>query len=141
MLMVEPTTRGYSKGFTLTEMVIALALFGIISVSIVNTIGLTQQAQRNERYLDLANTTAKQIIEEARNGQYTALTASTAGISYDRAYDVPSELPNGYANIVVSQSTTMPDFKRVDVTVGYKIGTLDRHVNESAIIGLGGITQ
>ncbi|MFZ1361295.1 MAG: type II secretion system protein [Candidatus Saccharimonadales bacterium] len=123
------------QGFTLTEIIVTLAIFGIVMVAIIGAVSTTQSAQQNERYLDLANTTAKQIIEETRNGQY----ASLANTSYNRTANVPASLPDGHATMVVSQSADMPDTKRIEVTVGYKIGSYDRAVTQTAYITESGI--
>ena len=124
-------------GFTITEMIVALSLFGLSVISIMGAMATIQQSQRSERYLDIANTTAKQIIEEARNGGYTSVTA---GQSYDRTSSVPASLPSGAATLSVSASDSMPDFKQLDVDVSYKVGNLTKHVYSSAIIGKGGIS-
>lgn len=128
---------GRQAGFTITEMVVALTLFGLSIITVMGTMNTIQQSQRSERYLDLANTAAKQIIEEARNGGYEALVA---GQSYDRTSSVSDTLPGRAATLSVSASTSMPDFKQVDVDVAYNVGSVTRHVYSSAIIGKGGIT-
>ncbi len=135
--MIKPNIKHYSQGFTLTELVVALAVFGIITISIVSLINVSQEAQRSERYLDLANTAARQIVEQARNGGYDTLVA---GQSYTRTDQVSDLLPDRAASLSVSASSDMPDFKRLDVDVSYKVGSLTRHVYSSAIIGKGGIT-
>lgn len=126
-----------SRGFTLIELVVALAVFGIITVSVISLVTVTQEAQRSEHYLDLANTAARQIVEQARNGSYDALQA---GETYDRTDFVSEQLPEGEASLQVSASSDLPDFKRLDVDVSYKVGSLTRHAYASAIIGKGGIT-
>lgn len=131
------SVRHSSQGFTLTELVVALAVFGIVTVSVISLITVTQEAQRSERSLDLANTAARQIVEQARNGAYDTLTA---GQTYDRTALVPAQLPGGAASLTVSASSDMPDFKRLDVDVSYKVGPLTKHTYTSAIIGKGGIT-
>lgn len=136
-LMTKLKTKHYSEGFTLTELVVALAVFGIVTVAIINMINLMQQTQRSERYLDMANTAAKQIVEQARNGGYDTLVA---GQTYNRTDLVSDLLPGRAASMTVSNSSEMPDFKRLDVDVSYQVGTLTRHVYSSAIIGKGGIT-
>lgn len=135
--MVKPTRRHKSQGFTLTELVVALAVFGIVVVAIISLISVSQQAQRSERYLDLANTAARLIVEHARNGGYDALVS---GQTYSRTDLVSESLPDRSATLIVSASADMPDFKRIDVDVSYKVGSITRHVYSSAIIGKGGIT-
>ncbi len=133
------TKKTHQQGFTITEAIVTLAIFGIMTLAVVGGISATQAAQRNEHYLDIANTTARQIIEESRNGQFATLT--TSGSPYDRTSRVPSTLPQGRATMVVSQSGDMPNFKRLDVTVSYTIGSYTRDVVQTAYIGEGGITQ
>ena len=124
------------KGFTITEMVVALTLFGLSIITVMGTINTIQQAQRSERYLDLANTAARQIIEEARNGGYEALVV---GQTYNRTSSVSTVLPGRGATLQVSASSSLADFKRLDVDVTYTVGTQQRHVYSTAIIGKGGI--
>jgi len=126
-----------SPGFTLTELIVALAVFGIVTMSVINLITTTQEAQRSEQYLDLANTAAREVVEQARNGGYDALVA---GQAYDRTALVSSRLPSGAALMTVSVSNELPDFKRLDVDVSYKVGSLTRHAYASAVVGKGGIT-
>lgn len=130
-------TKQQQTGFTITEMVVSLALFGLLVVGIMSMMGALQQTQRNEKYLELANTVAEDIVEAARNGEYSALTA---GQTYDRTSRVPEELPGGVASMAVSSTTTLPDLKRVEVDVSYEVGTVTRHVYATALIGQGGIT-
>lgn len=135
MLLKRKTRR--QAGFTITEMVVALTLFGLAVITIMGTMNTIQQAQRNERYLDLANTAARQIVEEARNGGYDSLAA---GQTYDRTSSVASTLPGGAASLAVSASSDLPDMKKLDVDVSYNVGTLTRHVYTTALIGKGGIS-
>lgn len=135
MLIKRKTTR--QEGFTITEMIVALALFGLAVIMIMGTMNTIQQAQRSERYLDLANTAARKIVEEARNGGYDSLTA---GQTYDRTSVVSESLPGRAASLSVTASSELPDIKKLSVDVSYQVGTLTRHVYTTALIGKGGIS-
>lgn len=124
------------QGFTITEMVVALALFGLTVVMVMGTMSTIQQAQRSEAYLDLANTAAREIIEDARNGGYDTLVA---GQAYDRTSLVTEDLPGRGASLAVTASSDLPDIKKVDVDVSYNVGALTRHVYMTALIGKEGI--
>lgn len=125
----------HQVGFTITEMVVALALFGLIIVAIMGVMGTLQQAQRSERYLDLANTAARKIVEEARNGGYDALTVGTHNLTSS----VTDALPGRGASLTVGASSDLPEIKKLEVDVSYKVGTATRHVYTTALIGKGGI--
>ena len=124
-------------GFTITEMVVSLALFGLSIIAIFGIMNSTQLTQRSEASLDLANAAARQIIEAARNGGYNSLVA---GQTYNRTSMLPEELSGGSATLAVTLSTDMPDIKRIDVDVSYPVGTLTRHVYSTALIGSKGLS-
>lgn len=134
-MLIKRTTKR-QDGFTITEMVVALALFGLAVVTIMGTMNTLQQAQRSERYLDLANTAARKIVEQSRNGSYDGLAVGT----YNLASSVTDELPGKGATLVVSSSSSLPDIKKLEVDVSYKVGTVTRHVYTTALIGKGGIS-
>lgn len=118
-------------------MVVSLALLGLLVVGIMSMMGAMQQSQRSEQYLEWANTAAEDIVEGARNGEYSSLTA---GQTYDRTSRVSEDLPGRAASMTVSSTTSLPDLKRVEVDVSYTVGTATRHVYTTALIGQGGIT-
>ena len=108
-MLIKRTTKR-QDGFTITEMVVALALFGLAVVTIMGTMNTLQQAQRSERYLDLANTAARKIVEQSRNGSYDGLAVGT----YNLASSVTDELPGKGATLVVSSSSSLPDIKKLE---------------------------
>ena len=128
--------RNRQGGFTITEMVVALSLFGLSIIMIMGTMTTLQETQRNERYLDHANASAREIIEAARNGGYDTLIA---GQTYDRSTSVSDLLPGRAASLTVAASSDMPDIKQIDVDVSYQVGTATRHVYSTALIGKGGV--
>lgn len=123
-------------GLTVVEMVVAVTLFGLFVVAITSTMNTIQQAQRSERYLDLANTAAREIIEKVRNGGYDAVTVG----SHNFTSSVSEAVPGRAATLTVTSSSDLPDIKKLDVDVSYDVGTLKRHVYMTALIGKGGIS-
>lgn len=118
-------------------MVVSLALFGLMIVAVMGAMAVIQQTQRSEQYLDLANTAARKIIEEARNGGYDSLTA---GETYVRTTSVSEQLPGRSASLKVSASSDLPDIKKLEADVSYSVGSTTRHVYMTALIGKGGIS-
>lgn len=131
---IKQRTEG-QKGLTVVEMVVAVTLFALFVVAITGTMNTIQQAQRSERYLDLANTAAREIIERVRNGGYDAIAVG----SHDFTTSVPEAIPGRAATLTVSATSDLPDIKKLEVDVSYDIGTLKRHVYMTALIGKGGI--
>jgi prepilin-type N-terminal cleavage/methylation domain-containing protein len=106
------------KGFTVIELMIAIALFGIVMPSIITAI-LSLNAI-NDRAGDLlyANTIAEGKIESLRSAGYNSLTLGTT--------DFSSELPPTLDN-PRSASYTISSFendvtsgvKEIDITISY----------------------
>lgn len=124
------------KGLTVVEMIVALTLFGLSVIAIIGTMATIQQAQQNERYLDLANTGAREIIERVRNGGYDALAVG----GHDFTSYLPASLPGRVATLTVSVSSDLPDIKKLELQVGYDVGLQKRYVYSTALIGKGGLS-
>lgn len=123
--------RGCEYGVTIVEVIVALVLFGVMMIALTLMISAMQQSQRNEQYLDLANTAAKAIIEDARNGKYDALNP---GSTYTRTDMVSDRLPSKSASLEVTQPTAYADHKQVKVTVSYLVGSEPKSVVMTAMI-------
>ncbi len=123
------------QGVTIVEVIVAVVLFGVMMTAMALMISAMQQSQRNEQYLDLANTAAKAIIEDARNSKYATLSI---GSTYSRTDMVSDRLPNKNAILEVTQPAAYNDRKQVKVTVSYTVGTDTRSVVMTAIISARG---
>jgi hypothetical protein len=96
-----------------------------------------QNVQKQTYYIDAATRAAQREIETLRNDNYNALTP---GQTIDFTADLPSALPRGSTGqAVVSQPSA--DLRRVDVTVKYKVGSQQKSIELSSLIGVIGITQ
>lgn len=111
MLMVKPR----SAGFTITEVLIALALFAIVvplfTVAITNLTAINNRA----RDLVLANIVAQNKIEILRSAGYNSIS--------DGVVDFSSDLPSTLAEPkTASYEVTSPavGVKAVTVTISYK---------------------
>lgn len=125
-------------GFTVIEVLVAVSIFAISIISIATLAASLQQAHRNNQYLAIASTAAKDIIEIARNTEYGSLKY---GETINKNSILPSNLPNGNASLTTVYVEGTYALKRVDVTVTYTVGTDTRKVMLSSFIGLSGITQ
>lgn len=125
------------SGFTITEVVVVLAVFSIGIVMLSSLIGSVQQLQQNARYLDLATQAARAEIEYIRNSQYTTITNGTSFTS-----SLPPTLPSGSTGTVaVSVPANAPSSKQVDVTVKFPVGSLTKQVTISAYVDAPGSTS
>ena len=115
----------------------AMGVFGLVMVAVIGMISANQQAQVQGRYYDIAASSARRIVETARNGGYDSLVA---GQTYSRTASLPEGLPGGAASMTISMPTGATEVKRIDVDVSYTVGATTRHAYSSAMIGKGGIT-
>lgn len=125
-----------NSGFTLVEMVAAIAIIGIVITSVVSLFGSIQSTQRKTAYMESATRAAQREMESLRNNNFNNLTA---GQSIDFTSQLPSTLKNKNGTVTVSEPYT--GLKRVDVTVTYNEGSTQKNVSISSLVGILGITQ
>ena len=126
-------------GFTIVETLVAISIFAIAIISIATLAGSLQQSHRNNQYLNVAMTEAKDIIEMARSTEYGSLQY---GSTVDKTSELTdSNLPNGTASMTTNYVEGTYGLKRIDVTVSYVVNSDTRTVQLSSIIGLWGTAQ
>lgn len=123
-------------GFTLVELVVSIAVIGIVVTSVVSLFGSIQSTQRRTAYLETATRAAQREMESLRNNNYNSLTA---GQSIDFSGQLPVSLKNRSGTVAVSEPS--PGLKRVDISVVYYEGDSRQEVNLSSLVGILGITQ
>ena len=124
-------------GFTIVELLVALAVIGITVGSLSSMFISIRNVQQQTVYADSATRAAQREIETLRNDNYASLTP---GQTIDFTSQLTSGLPPGSSGSVqVSQPAT--DLRRVDVTVTYKSDGKQHNTTLSSLIGVIGITQ
>lgn len=119
-------------GFTIVEMITATVLFGIAIVMMTSLLGLIQDSQRNATYFTVATHAVRSEVERLRSSGYDSLTN---GSTYP--FSVPDTLPSGSSGstvVAASNPANAPDSKKIDVTVTYPIGNVNKTVTISAYV-------
>ncbi len=125
-------------GFTVAEIIVVVAVFTTMMISLASFSSILQGVQRNGRYLDIATNAAKDEIETLRNSNYALLTP---GQTIDITSSLPNTLPAGSTGSAAISDPALANLKRVDVTISYPSGTYPHTVKLSALIGASGLTQ
>lgn len=125
------------SGFTLVELIVAIAVMGLVVVGLTNLYISIETTQRKSQRLEVATRAGERQIESLRNSQYNNLTP---GVDINFTNDLPADLPAPRSGVVV---VTEPEdgLRRVDVTITYKDGVGTRTVKQSSLIGVIGIGQ
>lgn len=124
-------------GFTLVELLVGLAVLGVLSIGLVTLFDTVQTIQRSGQYQEAATLAAQREIESLRNSNYNGLAA---GSTITFTSDLPDILPGTKSGTaVISEPAT--GLKRVDVTVSYVYKGTAKQVKVSSLIGELGITQ
>ncbi|HET7320325.1 MAG TPA: prepilin-type N-terminal cleavage/methylation domain-containing protein, partial [Candidatus Saccharimonadales bacterium] len=107
--------RNTSEGFTLVELLVAIAVGAIVVASLnVMVSGYLHVSQRG-RYLNATNSFVEGKVEALRNSGYNAVPAGTSSLTSQ----LPSMLPpSRSASMTVSSPSS--GLKQVDITVSYK---------------------
>ncbi len=126
------------SGFTLVELIVAIAVTGLVLGGIVNLYIGIQTMQRRTYHTELATRAGERQVESLRNAQYINLEP---GVDIDFSDDLPADLPSPKTGTVVV-SEPSEGLRRVDVTITYRDGSSgSRTVKQSSLIGVIGIAQ
>ena len=126
-----------SAGFTIIEVLVAMVVLGIMIISVTELFISIDATQRRSRRLESATRAAESKIESLRNSHYNTLTPGTP-------LDFTAELPPGLPeprSATVDVSEPAVGLRRLDVTVTYREGALDKEVQLSALLGDIGLAQ
>lgn len=125
------------SGFTLVELVVAIAVIGLLVTGVTSLYITIETTQRKTRLLETATRAGEKKIEELRNNHYNTLTN---GSTIDFTTELPSTLPEPHSGTVdVSEPT--PGVKRVDLNITYRDGRIDKEVELTSMIGVLGLGQ
>ncbi len=126
-----------SKGFTLVELIVAIAIIGLMTTGITSLYVAIEKTQRKTKLLETATRVGEKKIEELRNNHYNSLQNDSV-ITFTN--ELPDTLPSPRSG-TVSISEPVAGIKRVDLNITYKDGSKDREVELSSFIGVLGIGQ
>src|SRR3990167_8392198 len=114
-----------STGFTIIEVVVTMAVVGMMIIALTNLVISVGAIQRQTERLSLASRVAEAKIESLRNNHYNNLTNSPPPIDFTS--ELPEELPSP-RSAYVTVSEPAEGIKRVDVVITYHDGNVDRQV-------------
>jgi type II secretion system protein I len=122
-------------GFTVVELLVALALFAIIIPSLVVGMGTVTQLNNRARDLTLISIVAENKIETLRSLGYNSITAGTTSFTSE----LPQELAGPKsASYTVTQGTGI---KTIAVSVSYTDNRRSRTITYQSVISETGVGQ
>ncbi len=129
--------RTNESGFTLIELIVTIAVTGLILGGIVNVYIGIETMQRRTYHMELATRAGERQIESLRNSHYGSLEP---GVPIDFTDELPDDLADPKTGTV---DVTEPSdgLRRVDVTITYKDGSGTQTIKQSSLIGVIGIAQ
>ncbi|HEY2003792.1 MAG TPA: hypothetical protein VGH44_01600 [Candidatus Saccharimonadia bacterium] len=132
-------TRNSQAGFTIMELIVAMAFVGVVIVSMTDLFTGLRQINRAANNYTIATQVAQQIMEQYRNTPFSSLTLGTVDYSsYLTPY--PSLLGPRSATATISQPGAS-GVDQVDVTVSYKDRTGTKTVSFSTQIANKGLNR
>jgi prepilin-type N-terminal cleavage/methylation domain-containing protein len=136
------------RGFTIMELVVAMAFMGIVIVSLTELFSGIRQINRAANNYTVAVQVAHQYIEKFRNTAYGSITTGTT--------DVTAAALSAYPNLLTPRSATTTvgwvdssgvtqtfetGIKKVDVAISYKDRTGTKQVQFETIIANKGLNR
>jgi prepilin-type N-terminal cleavage/methylation domain-containing protein len=136
------------RGFTIMELLVAIAFIGVVLVSLTNLfIGLRQINRAANNYM-IAVEVAQQYMEKYRNTSYSSITTGTTDVTTAALGAYPSLLsPRTATTTVVFVDTSGvtqgydTGIKKVDMAISYKDRTGTRQVQFSTQIAELGLNR
>ena len=125
-----------SKGFTIVELLVCIALAGVVITSLSQVVTTYLHVSQRGRYLNLANSYAEAKVETLRNQGYNSLTLGTTSLTSELSSQFP--LTRSASMTVSSPSTGL---KQIDLTVTYADQGQSHSYNYTTYIGELGVGQ
>lgn len=125
------------SGFTLIELIVTIAVAGLVVAGITNLYIMVELTQRRTYHLELATRAGERQIESLRNAQYNNLEPDT---TLDFTDELPEDLQEP-RSATVDISEPEENLRRVDVTITYRDGSRAKTIKQSSLIGIIGIGQ
>lgn len=124
------------SGFTIIELLIAIAVFGLVVPALAAGINNLTVLNNRSRDLALANLIAESKAELLRNAGYNSLAAGTT----DFTGELPAELASPRS---ASYTVTNPEagIAEVDITISYKDYNQTRTHNFKTVVSELGVGQ
>lgn len=126
-----------TNGFTLVELIVAIAIIGVMASGITGLYIAIDNTQRKTRLLETATRAGEKKIEELRNNHYNSLPNDDTITFTD---ELPDTLPAPRSG-TITVSEPVAGIKRVDLNITYTDGRASRNVELSSLIGVLGIGQ
>lgn len=124
-------------GFTIPELLVVMAIIGILITGISSVFISAQQTQARTLLLDTATRAGQLQIESLRNYNYTSLTP---GEDIDFTSTLPDTLPPDRHGVVRVSEPEL-GLRRVDVEITYSTQGREESVVLTSMIGILGIAQ
>lgn len=128
------------KGFTLTEVIIAIGVFGIGVLGVSGFFATTSQTIKVGRFTSTASNLAQGVIDEELAQSYDALTVETgtktrfSADSADPFYNYQKQVNISYIDSNLNNSGTDLGMKKIEVFVYWQDGGTERNVQMATIM-------
>lgn len=125
-----------TKGFTLVEILVVIAVAAVMIVSLNSVVTGYMHVSQRGRYLSLANAYIEAKVEGLRNNGYNSLSPGTYNLTGELTAQLP---PSRAASMVVGSSSG--GLKQVDISVSYKDQGQTNSYDYTTYIGELGVGQ
>lgn len=130
------TNSSDSDGFTIVEILVSIAVAGVVIVSLSQVVTTYVHLAQRGRYLNLANSFVEAKIESLRNRGFNSLTPGTTNLLSELTVQLP---PARSASMIVGNPSG--GLKRVDITVSFPDQGQMRTYSYTTYIGEIGVGQ
>ncbi len=109
------TDRPAASGFTIVEILVSIAVAGVVIGSFSQVVTTYVHLAQRGRYLNLANAYVEAKIESLRNTGFNGLAAGTTNLTAELSTQLP---PSRSASVTIGNPSG--GLKQVDIAVSYK---------------------
>jgi Tfp pilus assembly protein PilV len=142
MRAIEGRSFAGQRGFTIMELVVAVAFVGVVIVSLTNLFTALRQINRAANNYTIATQVAQQLIETYRNTPYGNISTGTTDVTTSALGAYPSLLAPRSATVVIADvAGTNSQVRQVDVNISYKDRTGTKQVQMSTQIATKGLNR